>query len=675
MYNEISYSKINDTLNNINITEHINKILPRTHNIWVNDNLITACYNCNVYFTFYRRKHHCRGCGRIFCYYCSDKTIYGSICNNTKLIDKYKYISLTFNNSLKEQRVCNNCYKIFIRLSKLKKLITIFQLLPIDIIYIYKFTIVSKMWSEASIIYLSIFREIQYILPIQKLNKIHETILYNNFENIIGHNKLMYHFIKMYDWDDTTKDNILDKLSRLQPRVNCRELFCNTNCSNMFEHSDILDILNTKTNILIRKYMIKYLNISEEYFECYICFLINCIKLDRLEEPIICDYLIKNTINFKLGINIYFELQYYSNNINNISEYIDYYYVCMFNKNKELIKKIVDSYNYYIKYNTNLDDNKDKINKYLETNDIYYPFENDIKLNHIKYNSIIRKDSYTQPLIVPYKIDNNNNNYLYKTAQIMYKYEDMRKDRIITDIIRLIDLILKENELDMDIVKYHVIPITNKLGLVEIVNDSKTVFDIIENRRTSVLNYILDNNSEDTVDNIKQRFIRSTGVYCIITYLLGIGDRHLDNIMITKKGLLFHIDFTFLLGNDPKLYAPIIRIIPDMMEVIGGVNSYNYLLFKNICNKCYNILRQHTNIISNLLSLLPVDEFDRDKLEEEIINRFNPGEMEQETDIYLNTTIENSKDSYNKYIDLMYYYNKKKNIATFLDYTKSIFKI
>jgi phosphatidylinositol kinase/protein kinase (PI-3 family) len=278
-------------------------------------------------------------------------------------------------------------------------------------------------------------------------------------------------------------------------------------------------------------------------------------------------------------------------------------------------------------------------------------------------------------LIVPYKIDNNNNNYLYKNAQIMYKYEDMRKDRIITDIIRLIDLILKENELDMDIVKYHVIPITNKRGLVEIVNDSKTVFDIIENRKTSVLNYILDNNSEDTVDNIKQRFIRSTGVYCIITYLLGIGDRHLDNIMITQKGLLFHIDFTFLLGNDPKLYAPIIRIIPDMMEVIGGVNSYNYLLFKNICNKCYNIIRQHTNIISNLLSLLPVDEFDRNKLEKEIINRFNPGEMEQETDIYLNTTIENSKDSYNKYIDLMYYYNKKKNITTFLDYTKSIFNI
>jgi len=255
----------------------------------------------------------------------------------------------------------------------------------------------------------------------------------------------------------------------------------------------------------------------------------------------------------------------------------------------------------------------------------------------------------------------------------MYKYENMRKDRIVTDIIKLIDLLLKENNLDLDIVKYDILPISGNYGLVEIVQDSKSVYEIIENRKTSVLNYILDNNSNDKVDDIKKRFIKSTSAYCIITYLLGIGDRHLDNIMITNSGLLFHIDFTFLLGSDPKLYAPIIRIIPDMVEVIGGVNSYNYLLFKNICNKCYNILRQNTNIICSLLSLLPETEYNRDKLEKEVLNRFNPGEMEQETDIHLNTTIENSKDSYNKYIDLIYYYNKNSNFNNILDYTKSIF--
>ena len=379
------------------------------------------------------------------------------------------------------------------------------------------------------------------------------------------------------------------------------------------------------------------------------------------------------TINYKIGVNIFFELRYYTLNIYNIDEFVGYYYKGMYSKDSILINDIVNSYNYFSVFNKNFEGNKMSINEYLEENNVYYPFKNGIKLLNVKYNSIIKKDSYTKPLIIPYNIENGNDEYKYKNAHIMYKYENMRKDRIVTDIIKLMDLLLKNNNLDLDIVKYDILPISGNYGLVEIVQDSKSVYEIIENRKTSVLNYILDNNSEDKVDNIKKRFIKSTSAYCIITFLLGIGDRHLDNIMITNSGLLFHIDFTFLLGSDPKLYAPIIRIIPDMMEVIGGVNSYNYLLFKNICNKCYNILRQNTNIICSLLSLLPENEYNKDKLEKEVLNRFNPGEMEQETDIHLNATIENSKDSYNKYIDLMYYYNKNSNLNNILNYTKSMF--
>src|SRR6185436_9134256 len=101
---------------------------------------------------------------------------------------------------------------------------------------------------------------------------------------------------------------------------------------------------------------------------------------------------------------------------------------------------------------------------------------------------------------------------------------------------------------------------------------------------------------------IRNKFTRSTAAYCMISFLLGFGDRHLDNIMVTESGLLFHIDYSYIF-NDPKYMDTSIRLTQDMIDAIGGINSKNYIVFQDHCIKIYNCLRNNIKLIANMLML------------------------------------------------------------------------
>lgn len=97
--------------------------------------------------------------------------------------------------------------------------------------------------------------------------------------------------------------------------------------------------------------------------------------------------------------------------------------------------------------------------------------------------------------------------------------------------------------------------------------------------------------------------------YCVITYLLGVGDRHLDNLLLTKDGKLFHIDFGFILGRDPKPMPPPMKLSKEMVEAMGGIQSEYYQEFRKLCYTAFLHLRRYVFICSvkTFVSLLIVD--------------------------------------------------------------------
>ncbi len=146
-------------------------------------------------------------------------------------------------------------------------------------------------------------------------------------------------------------------------------------------------------------------------------------------------------------------------------------------------------------------------------------------------------------------------------------------------------------------------------GIVQFVEDSKAISDILAENQSSILNYLRSNNPDAAAPNgvradAVDAFTKSCAGYCVITYLLGVGDRHLDNIMVRKNGQLFHIDFGFILGRDPKPYPPPFRLTREMAEAMGYPDGANWSEFRTKCCQAYCCLRRHAPLLLNLMSLM-----------------------------------------------------------------------
>jgi phosphatidylinositol kinase/protein kinase (PI-3 family) len=60
---------------------------------------------------------------------------------------------------------------------------------------------------------------------------------------------------------------------------------------------------------------------------------------------------------------------------------------------------------------------------------------------------------------------------------------------------------------------------------------------------------VTQNPDPEDLKTALNNFMLSCTGYTVAMYVLGIGDRHNDNIMIKKCGKLFHIDFGHVMGN------------------------------------------------------------------------------------------------------------------------------
>lgn len=230
--------------------------------------------------------------------------------------------------------------------------------------------------------------------------------------------------------------------------------------------------------------------------------------------------------------------------------------------------------------------------------------------------------------------------------------DDLRKDGKLMEFATVMDRLLQNDfeseKRNLSITSYAVVPLNESMGLIEMVDNVRTIRDImlaylqLQGRRFDfgkVKSLLGDPFMalEDKLRNFKKlkemyqpvlqiwfadrfpnpvnwyearnRYTRSCAVMSIVGYLLGMGDRHGDNILLNElTGQILHVDFDCLFDKGKKLRVPErvpFRLTQNMTAAMG-VNGYEGT-FRRTCEVTMRLIRQNENTLMNILETFLYD--------------------------------------------------------------------
>lgn len=229
--------------------------------------------------------------------------------------------------------------------------------------------------------------------------------------------------------------------------------------------------------------------------------------------------------------------------------------------------------------------------------------------------------------------------------------DDLRQDAIMEQVFGQVNKILQKDKqmrkLDLNISTYEVIPLGPNAGIIEYVAHSVSLNQILVvlhrndqisfdqarkkmkavqgrskderirtyNKLTEVIkpqlrNFFFDYFSEPQEwFDVKKTYTKGIAASSIVGYILGLGDRHLNNILIDySTGKPIHIDLG--VAFDQGRLLPIPELVPfrltrDVVDGFGitGVDG----LFRRSCESTYSVLRENYEKVMYVLNILKWD--------------------------------------------------------------------
>ncbi|ETW08367.1 hypothetical protein H310_00964 [Aphanomyces invadans] len=591
------------------------------------------------------------------------------------------------------QRVCDDCASALQQRRQHYNTVQVFELCEWDIETLRVLGQVCRKWHRASIMCLSTFRQIQYYLPSHPLSTKERQLLLRNRRFLAGHSKWLLQLVKAVSFHDGDSDETSQDILRLivAPRThNCMMTMCSRLCRHEMECVDALEILSSDTmqNVTLRNLCVEALTqkATDDEWLSFLPVVLHALgsetNVSDLGAAIVAQA--KRDIRFcsdlYWGSSVLAEDRRFRRKFDGFRQKLlltlassssascDTY--ASWSQDLLLGQEFLD-----LLWNLPHRADNAVVGQLLaaalrktqifgpDTPLLRLPVDPLVKARGIDFASIKVMRSAEAPVILTCtgvlhqsKTDttearaSGTQSATRSTSpskqqvrrppvyRLMYKRDDLRKDACVQNIIHVMYSILKAEtkQFNIALVTYRVIPTSSYDGLIEIVENAHTLYSIIREHGT-IMRFLHHYNGHRTLSDISTSFRESLAAYTVITFLLGVGDRHAENVMLTQEGNLFHIDYGFILGKDPKPLQPPMRLDNYMLEALGGPMQVE--AFKALCVVAFNCLRRHVSLFLIMLRLV-VDaipevtdfgvNYTQADLDAFVVERFLPGQTDEE---------------------------------------------
>ena len=228
-------------------------------------------------------------------------------------------------------------------------------------------------------------------------------------------------------------------------------------------------------------------------------------------------------------------------------------------------------------------------------------------------------DSFTSPIFLSLR----SADVSASPIEVIYKAgDDLRQDALTMQVFRVMDRVWLERGLDSQMSNYAVIPTGHLVGFIEVVPNSDTVA-LIQVKyggskvtsafsKTPISKYLMTHNAtEESYTKAVRSFLVSLSAYCVASYVVGLGDRHNDNLLVSRDGRYFQVDFARFLGNTQtwkgikRERAPFV-LTPEFVYVFsyGDTDSPNFAKFVTLCCDLYDVLRASSSLFTAIFTLM-----------------------------------------------------------------------